>query len=208
MLKSRLHALVAIRRPVLIGALVAGLLIISTVIVLTGGATAARPEPWPGFTMVYRDTATSGGPEGATISQTFRLTYVDQRHFRTTLLSHSTRPDAVGWMHEVSGRTSRVNDPRLGVVQDGQMRPDELTLPADWLTPTLRPRISQDPAASVIDLATGLARATLVSSSGRQRVVEEITYRTSDGIPMLFVQQVNGRETRRAEVIELRVDQN
>lgn len=208
MLKSRWQGLPPIQRRVLIAAVVAGLLIVSTVIVLTGAATAARPEPWPSFTMVYRDTATSEGPAGSTISQTFRLTYVDQRHFRTILLSHSTRPDAVGWTHEVSGRSSRVNDPRLGQVQDAQMASDELTLPADWLTPTLRPRMSQNPAASVIELATGLARATLVSSSGSQTVIEEITYRTVDGIPMLFVQQVNGRETRRVEVLELRVDQN
>jgi hypothetical protein len=181
------------------------LLVIASIATLGYQAIAARPEPWPAFTMTYRDTAVSGGPGGAAVTQTFRLTYLDQRHFRTDLIAHSTNPEAVGWTHIVNGTSSTTTDPRLGPVQAATFRPDELTVPDDWPVPASRPRISYQSGVSIVALSGGLLRATSSYTTGGRAVVEELTYRDGDGIPTSFVRWVDGQETRRVEVLELTI---
>ncbi len=180
---------------------VALLVFTAAVLVLRGQlASAAKPEPWPNFTMVYQDTRVTGG---VSATQTFRLTYVDRHHFTTTLLAHSAIPEAVGWTHTVNGANSTTTDPRLGTVQSATFQPGEVTVPDDWLVPGPKPQISYRNGATIAALPGGFLRVRHTQSIRIHEVVEEVTYRELDGIPTQFIQVVDGKETRRVEVLEL-----
>lgn len=170
----------------------------------SGVGSAAADEPWPPFVMVYRDTARGYGPNGSMGTQVFRLDYRDSRHFRSVLLEHSAVPEAVGLTQTFDGRQSTFADPRFGV-RVTPYAPHERTVPADWLVPAQVPPLAQRPGATTVRLASGLALVTHEAIYGARRVRTEITYRELDGIPIQMVESTDGDETRRVEVVELRL---
>jgi hypothetical protein len=52
-------------------------------------------------------------------------------------------------------------------------------------------------------LPDGLVRVSIVSVLDGREDVEEFTYRATDGIPVRFVERVDGKEVRHVEVLEL-----
>lgn len=174
--------------------------------VLSRPAQAIDPgvgEPWPAFVMVYRDAARVE-PSGRMVTQVFRLEYSDARHFRTTLLQHSDDPSVVGYTQVFDGTVSTTHDPRLGSVASRTYRPDEWTVPADWLVPRKTPALQLRPDA-LLNAGPSTATVTAKYMQGAHAIIEEITYRIADGIPTLYVIRVDGSETRRTEVLELTV---
>jgi hypothetical protein len=154
--------------------------------------------------MVYRDTEFA--PSGVVVlSQTFRLEYVDSRHYKNTLVTHSGRPEAVGWTHVVDGTRSSTTDPRLGTVSVATWKPEERVLPNYWLRPGPRPWIAFRPGATISDVSQDVARATSRAVIDGVEEVEEVTYRIADGIPTEYVRRVGGVEVRRVSVLDLRV---
>jgi hypothetical protein len=174
-----------------------GLAVVTGVIVYAY-ARAERYEAWPSFVMVYRDTARNGGT-GAMATQTIQLVYIDQRHFSSTVIAHSTHPEVAGYTQTVSGSTSTTVDPRLGVTTATL---EGLTVPDDWLVPGRRPPIAFRSGATTATVDGGLLRVTVTSDVGGKREVEEVTYRASDGIPTGYVVRVDGVEVRRVEVLQ------
>jgi hypothetical protein len=181
------------RRGIIVAVGALGVVVTVVALVLSQFATAARPEPWPGFTMVYEDTVLTASP--APLTQRFRMTYVDRRHFTTVLIAHSTTPDAVGWTHTVNGTQSTTNDPRLGPVSSATWKPEDQVLPSDWLRPGPKPWIAYRPGAITSVLPDGLVRVSIVSVLDGREDVEEFTVR--------FVERVDGKEVRHVEVLEL-----
>jgi hypothetical protein len=181
-----------------------GLLIVAIaagLVVLEQRATAARPEPWLPFTMVYQDTRVTTST-GDLVVQTFRLEYVDSRHFVNTLLSNSAVPGAAGWTHIVNGTGSTTTDPRLGTVSSATWKPEEQTLPDDWLRPGITPWLAYRPGALVTALGGGLSQARIVSNLDGRIDIEQLTYRP-DGIPTQYTETVDGKEVRHVEVLTL-----
>jgi hypothetical protein len=169
--------------------------------VFTQRATAARPEPWPRFTMVYQDLRVTNSA-GASVTQTFRLTYVDSRHFTNTLLANSAVPEAAGWTHTVNGTSSTTTDPRMGPVSSAVWSPEDVTLPDDWLRPSRTPWLAHRPGAVVTPLPGNLFQVRIVSNLEGRVDIEELTFRP-DGIPTRYLETVDGKEVRRVEVLDL-----
>ncbi len=180
-------------------------LLLATLVLTVAGMTAiraiaAKPEPWPAFTMVYKDTEQTGSGE---VSQVFRITYTDSRHYTTVLLSHSTVPAAVGWTNVRDGDVSRTTDPRLGVVSESANAEDGL-VPDYWLRPAPRAWFASRPGAITASAGNRLERASIswTLEDGR-RSTETLTYRTEDGIPTLYTETIDGKEVHRIEMVEL-----
>jgi hypothetical protein len=188
-----------------------GLLLLLAIALGVGGTavavsrlvTAAKADPWPSFVMVYQDSTFGASP----FTQVFRLTYVDSRHYTTMLTAHSAVPEAVGWTHTVDGNVSRTVDSRLGPMPTGSFQPDEQLIPDFWIRPDTRPVwLANRPTAVTERLPGGLARVTdAVKLEGGRVDSETLTYRESDGIPVLYVQTLDGKELRRIEVLTLTI---
>lgn len=174
-----------------------------TAVAVSQRVTAAKAEPWPSFTMVYQDSTFGASP----FTQVFRLTYVDSRHYTTVLTAHSAVPEAVGWTHTVDGNVSRTVDSRLGPMPTGSFQADEQLIPDFWIRPDRRPVwLANRPTALTDRLPGGLARVTnTVKLEGGRVDSVRLTYRESDGIPVLYVQTLNGKELRRIEVLTLTI---
>lgn len=158
-------------------------------------------EPWPSFMMIYRETRS--GFQGP-IVQTFRLDYQNARDFSSTLIAHSHEPRAVGYTNSFKGNVSTTTDPRLGTRSE-DYGPYERTVPSDWLAPASTPSIVHRPGAQIMRAADGIVTARLASIVDGLSTILEVRYREVDGIPLLVTEQVNGKEVRRLEVLELQV---
>lgn len=177
-------------------------------------------EPWPSFTMVYRETAKGLGPNGSTGSQVFRVEYRSRRNWHVTLIVNTAAPDAVGSTWSYDGATSTFVDKRHGgfVFQARHGPQDALKVPADWLVPgrveyyvqnrgwrpapVPSPAPGVGPAPSQKGLAVARHEETLPDG---KRGVSEITYRLDDGIPVRVVESVDGVEGRQIEALELTI---
>ena len=165
--------------------------------------SAQSAESWPAFTMTWRETGNGLGLNGARGTQLFRLEYTDRRHFRTTLLENPTVPDAVGSTWIFDGQKSTFHDARHQRDQVTTYKPDELTVPAEWLAPGQIAYLLKRPGYTMTPLANGLAMLTHEETTpAGQTFREETTYRMADGIPTLRVTTVNGVEVDRKEVVE------
>jgi hypothetical protein len=203
---GRRNALRNLAAPQIAGGLLAVVALIALMLLSGGRGQAQTPEPWPSFVMVYRDTVGSALAADPPTTQTFRLVYTDRRNFVSTVLAHSKLPSGIGYTQTVSATRSSVVDPRFGTVQSAAIGPDEpRTVPSDWLVPAKSPSISAIPDATSVIGLDGLTTTTLVQSAGGRRIVEQLVYRTADGIPVRFIQSVNGIETRHTEVLELTI---
>ncbi len=192
------------RKMILTGVGVAALLLTLVSAVIAAPWRVAPPEPWPSFVMTYTDTNWPGDSERSS-EQSFRLTYIDQWHFTSKLLSHSRVPSAVGYTQTFDGGKTTTVDPRLGTVQSATLPNGEPTVPADWLVPGRRPALTYRMGTTVETQSGGLMLATWASVANGKQVTEQITYRELDGIPVRFVQTVDGVESRRVEVTELTI---
>jgi len=164
--------------------------------------TGAKAEPWPSFTMVYRDDTFGASP----FTQVFRLTYTDSRHYTTVLSAHSRVPEAVGWTHTLDGNVSHTRDSRLGPMPSGISDPEDQIIPDFWIRPDTRPVwLANRLTASTERLADGLLRTTNITLENGRINTAALTYRESDGIPVLYVETFDGKEVRRIEVIELSI---
>lgn len=199
MLSGRGGAIRALpRRPALVALAIA--LLVTALGLGVARATAVDPEPWPSFTMVYRDARFGDRP----FTQTLRLTYTDSRHYKVVLLVHSSAPEAVGWTHVRDGDVSQTVDARFGAMPTGILKPGEQTSPDFWIRPDTRPLwLANRPGASTEKVAGGLLRTTSVSLDGGRLFTQALTYRPDDGIPLGYLETVDGREVRRVEVLEL-----
>lgn len=197
--RRRLTAVVGAYRGYVAAVLVMFALLVGSQLVAAGPRPNPSTEPWPSFVMVYRETR--HGPQGP-VTQLFRVDYKNARDFSSTLLAHSSVPEAVGYTNTFRNNVSTTTDPRFGTRSE-TYGPDERTVPADWLVPASRPSITYRAGVQVTRLPAGLAVAREISSAGGRRVVLEITYREADGIPTLLVEQVEGTDVRRVEVLEL-----
>lgn len=166
-------------------------------------ASAQATEPWPSFTMTWRETANGLGLNGAKGTQLFRLEYTDRRHFRTTLLENPTVPDAVGSTWTVGGDRSVFDNVRHKVRTATNFKPDEYSVPSEWLVPGGIDFMLTRPAYSQVALGDGLImlRNEQTFPDGKVRS-EEITFRLVDKIPTRRVTSVNGVEVSRKEVVE------
>lgn len=182
--------------------------IVAAALLVTGpglaGLRAAPDEPWPPFVMVYRDTAKGYGLNGAVGTQVFRVEYSNRRNFRSVLLEHSAVPEAVGLTQTFDGRQSTFADPRFGV-RTTSYAPDQATVPADWLVPSRVPPLAHRPGAQVMPLGNGLGLVRHEAVYNGRTIRVELTYREADGIPTSVLHTANGEETRRVEVVELRL---
>lgn len=187
--------------------IVAAALAIAAVAAVTATAASAQArEPWPAFTMTWRETGAGLGPNGATGTQLFRLEYTDRRHFRTTLLENPSLPSAVGSTWTFDGRTSMFHDARHGKDVVMPFTSDELTVPDEWLAPGKIAFLLERPGSTSAPIGDGLAtlrREETLPNGKRERT--EITYRLADGIPTRRIINVNGIEVSRKEAVDFRL---
>lgn len=203
-----LWPMIAIRRRLLPAFLVLATMAGVTLTTTHGSAASANQavEPWPAFTMVWRDTGVGLGLNGASGTQLFRLEYTDRRHFRTTLLEHSAMPGVVGSTWEFNGSASIFRDARIGREHRTPYGPDELTVPDQWLVPGGIDYLLTRPAYTRTTIGDGLAvlRNEQTFPDGKVRA-EEITFRLVDKIPTRRVTSIDGVEVSRKEVVEFRL---
>lgn len=169
--------------------------------------------------MTYQETARGLGLNGAMGTQRLRLEYTDRRHFRTTLGDNPSVPAAVGSTWSFAGDRSTFYDALHGVSRSTPYRPDEFTVPADWLVPGNTLFFAQRPGYAVTRLDNGVAALirneiirTAPSAPGQPPLVvpprtfrQQITYRESDGIPTGLVETVDGVVTRRIDLQDFRL---
>lgn len=208
MTRTSLHIHRCLLSTLLVLATMAGVALTAT----HGSAASSNQavEPWPAFTMVWRDTGLGLGLNDATGTQLFRLEYTDRRHFRTTLLEHSAMPGVVGstweFTWEFDGSASIFRDARSGKDHVTLYGPDELTVPDQWLVPGGIDYLLTRPGAIQTTIGDGSAvlRNAQTFPDGKVRS-EEITFRLIDKIPTSRVTNVDGVEVSRKEVVEFRL---
>jgi hypothetical protein len=171
-----------------------------------GGVPDPVSEPWPAFTMTWRETANNLGWNGTKGTQAFRLEYTDRHHFRVTMIENSALPQAIGATWAFDGTTSTFHDPRRDKDEVHPYGPDEATVPSEWLVPGRTAFLLTQPGyvAAPVGNGLGLLRYDETLPSGKVSH-EETTYRLADLIPVSRVITVNGVEVRREEVIEFRL---
>jgi hypothetical protein len=158
-------------------------------------------EPWPAFVMVYRETAYGLGLNGAPGTQRFRLEYTDRHHFRTTLISNSALPSAVGSTWTFAGHMSTVHDAVHAYDQVNTFGADGVTVPAEWLVPGRIQELSTRPGYTVREAGNGQSVLAHTDTYSGHSDRQELTFRPADGIPTHVVDTVDG-EVRREIVVE------
>lgn len=166
----------------------------------------AAPEPWPAFTMIYREDADGLGINGARGYQRIRVEYTNRRSFKATVLEHSAAPEVVGSTVVYDGQTSTHYNANLNQTHVTRVAPNENLVVGPWLVPGVEPALARRPGASA-PRPVGEGRLAIGRewSEGGQRFREEVTYRASDGIPTLFIESVDAKETRRIQVEDFRI---
>lgn len=193
----------------LVAGLIAFALLLASAAAVAGqqAFSSVAREPWPSFVMVYRDTAVVGGT-GKSVTQTFRLEYRDQMHFKSTLIFHSDTPEAIGYTQTLDGVVSDTKDPRVPTSQSRSYTSGEATVPADWLVPRSTPSLLLRPGARAIQIDALTAVATHRMVADGRDTEEEVVYRVSDGIPTSYTVRVDGRVVRQVQVLELTTSKN
>jgi hypothetical protein len=180
------------------------------------------PDESPPLTMVWRETRHVPPPQQAVVRETFRLEYHGRCRYRVTEVSFERTPpqpgapNVAGSTYELDGQTVRSNEPWRG--------PHETVKPIDPMscfTPTMYllipmamppfvPMLAARPDWHATDLGNDLARLSHDEEHpANGRILHEhveVTYRLSDGLPMLIVLSIDGIEVQRREVLELRDD--
>lgn len=170
------------------------------------GASAQAGEPWPSFTMTWRETANGLGWNGAKGTQVFRLEYTDRRHFRVALLENPALPGVVGATWTFDGRNSTFHDPRRDKDEVWTYGPDEFTVPDEWLVPGRIAVLLTRPGYTSVTLGNGLGLLRHEETLPNGKVSrEEISYRLADQIPAGRVITVDGVEVSREEVVAFRL---
>jgi hypothetical protein len=171
-----------------------------------GGAAAQVGEPWPAFTMTWRETANNLGWNGTQGTQVFRLEYTDRRHWRVTMLENPALPGAVGATWTFDGRTSTFHDPRRDTDEVHPYGPDEVTVPSAWLVPGRVAALLTRPGYSSMSVGKGLGLLWHEETLPDGKVSrEETTYRLADLIPTGRVITVDGVEVSREEVTDFQL---
>lgn len=183
---------------------------VMTVIVTRGWVTASAQaaEPWPAFTMTWRETGVGLGLNGVRGTQLLRLEYIDRRHYRLTLLENPAVPDAVGSTSAINGNVATSYNARFGrsTTQVLSDKPNEFAAPADWLIPGKINDLRGRPGYISVPLGNGQAmlRHEETAPDGKVRR-QEITYRLVDGIPLGRTSSINGVEVSRIQVVDFKL---
>jgi hypothetical protein len=170
------------------------------------GVAGQETEPWPPFTMVWRETARGLGFNGAMGTQVLRLEYTDRHHFKVTLLENPQLPEVAGSTWVFDGSASSVTDARIGKPVVTSFQAGERTVPSEWLVPGKVPYLLMQGGHVVTPAGDGLAVLVQEESlPDGKRVREELTYRLAEAIPMRQVITVDGVEVSRREVIDFKL---
>lgn len=181
------------------------------------GAQTAPVEPWPAFTMVYRDWGATWGPNSMPGYVVSRLTYRSSRDWGSEILEDSVAPNAVGTRGSFGGNVAAGYNARFQRSASEVYPADALVAPDDWLVPIRIGRLKQEsnttilPTASpdVLELVhTELLPCypdltTYMSPTRMQEI--RILYRKDGEIPIGLTDTIDGKLVCEITVLEFRL---
>ncbi len=181
-------------------------------------AQRATAEPWPSFTMTYRDWSVNRGKNNTGGYVLVRLAYENSREWRADILEDTGAPDSAGSFTQFSGNTVLGFNARFQTTANQQIPGDDKLAPDDWLVIGRINRLKATPNAVVQSISVPgileLVHTELVPcpksvlpncSVDSRTVTTRIRYREDNGIPLGMTVTIDGTLTREVTVIDFAI---
>lgn len=185
-------------------------------------------EPWPAMTLTYEVEGRTGGLTAASVTQTWKLVYQDQHHWRKELLASPTHPEEVGTVISMQGDTMTEYLAPLKKTVTKQDTSGVPTIPEEWLAPG-RDQVfaskgytksagkvanqdvyqkketvaCQAETANAPVPSTGILQPSSCTSAATYERTETLVYRSDLHVPVEVTNQTGGVVTRHVMVTQL-----
>ncbi len=176
-------------------------------------------QPWPAFSMKYREERHFGGAGYPVTYEVWQFDYVDRNHWRHELLESSYDPRQVGSWSSFDGTTWTQYGAGIGFYHVDQIPPPDVAVADNWLVPGLASWLPSHKGYQQIESGrpdrlrfiktdTVTCRGGPPACPDANRVtytgIEEWTYTKEHGIPVEMVAtQDDGQVYRRITVLSL-----